>query len=101
MLSWIVAGAKYFIGPDSGVAQIAVACNVPSVIFFGSVNPEYRYVLNDRIKVIQNTCPSQKDGCYHEVLSTVGQDCVVDVQQPPCITHKTFDIIDQIKDFIK
>lgn len=101
MLAWIIAGAKYFIGIDSGCAQIAVACGVPSVIFFGSVFPEYRYVLNDKIKVIQNPCPAVKDGCYHDVISTVGQDCVVLKEEPPCIRHSSRSVFDEIKSFIQ
>jgi hypothetical protein len=100
MLAWIVAGAHYFIGPDSGVAQIAVACGVKSMIFFGSVNPQFRYVLDDTIVPIQNLCPQLKDGCYHNVISVIGQDCVVDKETPPCIMHSTLHIIDQIKVFI-
>jgi hypothetical protein len=101
MLAWLVAGATYFIGLDSGIAQIAVACGVKSMIFFGSVNPEYRYVLNDNIKVMQNACPAVKDGCYHDVISVVGQDCVVLREEPPCITHVQLDILYKIKTFIE
>lgn len=96
LLAWIIGGAHYFIGPDSGCAQIAVACDVPSFIFFGSVNPSYRYVLNDRIHPIQNACPVNKDGCYHDVISVRGQSCQADHVTPPCITHNTERIIESI-----
>lgn len=95
MLAWIIAGADYFIGIDSGCAQIAVACRVESFIFFGSVTPEYRYVMDDKIHVIQKQCPILNDGCYHKVISTVGQDCEVNKERPPCITHN-LDVIDHI-----
>lgn len=101
MLAWLIAGAQYFIGLDSGCAQIAVACGVKSMIFFGSVNPEYRYVLNENIRVVQRSCPINKDGCYHDTISVVGKDCEVDVQHPPCITYDTFEVIDEIKFFIR
>lgn len=101
MLSWIIAGAKYFIGLDSGCAQIAVACGVKSVIFFGSVNPNFRYHSLENIRVIQNLCPVREDGCYHSVISTIGTDCVVNKEKPPCITHDTFKVMDQINEFIQ
>lgn len=102
MLAWIIAGAKYFIGIDSGCAQIAVACGVPSVIFFGSVNPSYRYILNEKIKVIQNPCPIRKDFCYHEVISVVGQECqVADAKdEPRCSYHSSRSVFEQITSFI-
>jgi hypothetical protein len=101
MLAYIISGADFFIGIDSGCAQIAVACGVKSVLFFGSVLPEYRYADMSNIKVIQNLCPVAKDGCYHNVVSTVGQDCEVDVQRPPCITHSTDEVINSILKFIQ
>jgi ADP-heptose:LPS heptosyltransferase len=101
MLMWVVGGADLFIGCDSGVAQVAVALGIPSIIFFGSVNPEYRYTNFEKIKVIQNSCPIEKDGCYHSVISVKGKDCEVDKKIPPCITHKTDDVINSIREFIK
>lgn len=101
MLTWMIAGAKYFIGIDSGCSQIAVATGVRSMIFFGSVNPEMRYADLSGIYVQQNGCPAHKDGCYHSVVSTVGTECEVDVKQPPCITHETSHIIAKLKSWIK
>lgn len=101
MLAYVVANADYFIGIDSGVAQVAVGCDVKSMIFFGSVFPAYRYIESPKITVMQKGCPAVKDGCYHEVVSTVGQDCEVDVKTPPCITWRTKEVIESIKMFIQ
>lgn len=101
MLMYLLAGADYFIGIDSGVAQVAVALNVKSVIFFGSVIPEYRYADLSNIDVIQNVCPLQKDGCYHSVVSEVGVECEVDKNLPPCITHTTESLITRLKTIIE
>lgn len=101
MLAYIIANANYFIGLDSGCAQVAVACEVPSMIFFGSVNPKFRYIDFSKIKIMQKACPEKMDGCYHEVISTVGKDCYVDIQRPPCISWKTNEVIEQVKKFIE
>lgn len=102
MLMYLIAGAEYFIGIDSGPSQIAVALGVKSIIFFGSVDPRLRYANLDNIRVIQKGCPIEKNGCYHsKVGSEVGVDCEVDVKQPPCITHATFDAFNEVMDAIK
>jgi hypothetical protein len=93
MMMYVLAGASFFIGIDSGPSQAAVALGVHSYIFFGSVNPAYRYHDLSRITVIQNACPIGKDGCYHEVISVTGQNCAVDENLPPCISHQTQNII--------
>jgi len=102
MLAYVISGADAFIGLDSGCAQIAVACGVESFIFFGSVNPQYRYIKSPKIHAIQNSCPIGKNGCYHEVISTVGQDCEVNVSNPPCITYtESGALIQRIIQYIK
>lgn len=100
MLGYIIGNANYFIGIDSGCGQIAVACGVKSMLFFGSVFPEYRYQDLSGIQIMQKKCPIGKDWCYHEVVSTVGKDCEVDIDTPPCITWKTSEVIEEIKHFI-
>lgn len=101
MLAYIVGNADYFIGLDSGVSQIAIANNVPSMIFFGSVNPKYRYHDLSNVHVMQKYCPANKDGCYHDQVSLVGTPCVVDVKRPPCITWSHGEIINSLKTWIK
>jgi hypothetical protein len=96
-LAYVIAGAKLFIGIDSGCAQIAMACGVRSAIFFGSVDPQFRYHDCSNIEVLQKSCPIMKDGCYHSVLSTTGQDCEVDIQNPPCIAWTAEEIIEELK----
>jgi ADP-heptose:LPS heptosyltransferase len=101
MLAYIVGNADYFIGLDSGVSQIAMANNVPSMIFFGSVNPKYRYHDLTNLKVMQKHCPDNRDGCYHDQVSLVGTPCVVDVKRPPCIVWSHSEIINSLKTWIK
>lgn len=99
MLAYIISGANYFIGVDSGPSQIAVACNVKSAIFFGSVNPLLRYDSFERIMIMQKECPIGKDGCYHEQISVNGRDCEVDAVHAPCIGWHADDVIEQLKSF--
>lgn len=94
MLAYIVGGADLFVGSDSGPAWIAVACGVKSIVFFGSVNPKYRYADFSNITVIQNAC--DYSGCYHEVISENGQDCRLDAKFPPCSMFSTETVLDKL-----
>lgn len=99
---YLIRDAEMFIGLDSGLAQIAVAFNVPSVIFFGSVNPQYRYPNLEKIKVVHTDCPLNKDYyCYHEVVDwTVGKDCEVKKELPPCSVFSAEQVIEKIKELL-
>lgn len=100
MLAWMIGGADFFIGIDSGCAQIAVASGVKAMIFFGAVNPAYRYADLSDIHVMQRACPIQKDGCYHEDITKTGQECQVDRFMPPCITWSNDMVAEQLKKFL-
>lgn len=59
----VIKKAKCFIGIDSSPFHIAQSQNVPSVVFFGCINPEYR-IVNDNVIGV-----NAKDlvciGCHH------------------------------------
>lgn len=95
-LKWVIAGADYFIGIDSGPAQIAVACNVPSMIFFGSVDPQIIYPNLEGIDVVEVEDPCYNQKCWHLKTSTAGQECSVVGKgiQPPCTRFDTDVIIE-------
>jgi len=61
----IISGAAFFIGIDSGPSHMAAALSVPSLIFFGAVNPDFRH-FRDLFKgrFLQQFC--EYAGCYHE-----------------------------------
>lgn len=101
-MMFVVKGANLVIGLDSGVCQVAVGFNVPSVIMFGSVNPTYRYNNFEKIRVVQSECPiAEKKNCYHEEAGRViGSDCVVDKELPPCTQYTTKQVTDAIKELI-
>jgi hypothetical protein len=99
LLGFLMNDARYFIGIDSGPSQVAIACGVESIIFFGSVNPAYRY--HDLSKVHSFKLPCGRPNCYHDVVSEIGTDCIYDKVNPPCITWTTDDVIDRLKLIIK
>ena len=100
-MMFIMKGADLFVGHDSGCAQVAVGFNIPSAIFFGSVDSRLRYNNFDRISVIQSACPSEKDKhCYHRQVDTVGKDCVYDKEMPPCTQYSATQVINAIKPLI-
>lgn len=104
MMQWVLAGAEFFLGIDSGPANMAVALGVPSIIFFGSVNPEYIYADLSRIIPLKSSCPIGKDNCWHSKVSNTGVECEVDAKLPPCTvleTKRVIQAIDKIEEMIK
>lgn len=92
--------ADLFVGLDSGPSHIATAMDIPSVIFFGSVNPHFRHLDNKKKVFIQSPCPfAHFAHCYHKIPNTFGQPCpLVNFDEaPPCCIHKTDDVIKGIK----
>jgi ADP-heptose:LPS heptosyltransferase len=96
MLLYTVAGASLFIGIDSGISNIAVGTNVPAIIFAGAVNPEYIYPDLSNVTIVYKGKSCDKEFCWHEVISTTGQPCYIDVENPPCTQYTTQMAIDAI-----
>lgn len=103
MLSWLIAGCNLMISIDSGPSHIAVALDIPSVIFFGSVDPHKIHYDLSNITVIQNKCPLSLDGCWHSSPSTSGSECSVEDERdsPPCCTFTTQQVINELDKIIK
>ncbi len=98
---FFISGADLFIGSDSGPAQIAVGFNIPSVIFFGSVNPELRYHNFFNIQVVQTACPKKEtEHCYHNSIDVVGSHCVYNKELPPCTQYTSTQVINAVKELI-
>jgi ADP-heptose:LPS heptosyltransferase len=98
-LMWVLREADLFIGIDSGPSNIAVSFGVPSIIFFGSVSPEYIYADLSNITTIQhhNVCRSPK--CWSSVVGCEGAECIENVEKPPCVqftTEQVFTAINNI-----
>ncbi len=102
LLMVFIKGADLVIASDSGVAQVSVGFNRPTIIMAGSVNLEYRYNDFENIKVVQNECPiPEKKHCYHEEAGRViGSQCVVDKYTPPCCTYTAEQIINKVKELV-
>lgn len=103
MLMWLVGGADIFIGIDSGPGHIAIAYEVPSIIFYGSVDP--KYLIPDLSNVIainnhtKNVC--EKPFCWPESIGCVGTKCYIDNEKPPCNIFDTDEVIMAISHLIK
>jgi hypothetical protein len=93
----LVYNASLFIGLDSGPSHIAGCFQIPSAIFFGSVNPEFRHLDNKNKIFLQQPC--EYAGCYHEVVSSRGKDCRLVGPEgiPKCSLHTTEYVLNAIK----
>lgn len=98
MLMYLLAGAEFVVGIDSGVTQLAVALGKKTIIFTGSVNLKLRYQDFSNIEVIKSPCREVKnDYCYHNsVLSVTGTDCIYDKENPPCTQFNEIELITAI-----
>lgn len=95
-LMWLLREADLFIGIDSGPSNIAVSFGVPSVIFFGSVAPEYIYTDLSNVEVIQyeNVCRSPK--CWSASVGCEGTTCIENEDKPPCVQFTNDQVFDAI-----
>jgi len=97
MLLYLVAGAELFIGIDSGISNIAVGKNIPSIIFAGAVAPEYIYPDLSNVTIVSHgkVCDNQR--CWHDVVGgTTGKECYIDAGKPPCTQFTTQMVINAI-----
>jgi ADP-heptose:LPS heptosyltransferase len=97
-LMWIIGGADLFIGCDSGPSHIASGFDIPSILFFGSVNPEFIHAeLSNKICIHNHDTPvCNKKFCWHSAVTTTGIPCYIDDQKPPCINFTTDQLISAI-----
>lgn len=93
----LLYNCNLFIGLDSGPSHVAAALQIPSVIFFGSVNPRFRHLDPHKKVFLQSPCPFAH--CYHEHPKQFGQPCrlVPEEGQPPCCIHDTASVIQAIE----
>jgi ADP-heptose:LPS heptosyltransferase len=92
---------SYFIGVDSAPSHIAASLKVPSIIFFGSINPFYRHILPQfKGFFLQGFC--EKQGCYHTQPKNQ-QICLINNDQyivPKCTLHNNDELISTIQKLI-
>lgn len=100
MLAYVISGCDLFIGVDSGPSHIAVGTGRKCILFFGSVHPKFIHSDFSNMYFITKhndhkpICSSPF--CWHESITTVGQECVVDKQSPPCTKFETKQLLDAI-----
>ncbi|PWU04737.1 MAG: hypothetical protein C5B52_00940 [Bacteroidetes bacterium] len=98
----LIAGSSFFLGIDSGPSHIAASLGIPSLIFFGAVNPEFRH-FKSIFKGFFLQQPCQFAGCYHETVHMKDPECrlVGDQGIPICSLHTTVYVLDQMNSLIK
>jgi ADP-heptose:LPS heptosyltransferase len=98
----LIYNAAFFIGLDSGPSHFAAALKIPSIIFFGSVNPSFRHFLEQaKIIIMQQDC--EFAGCYHDAKRTEGGgSCKLVGNEgiPKCSLHSNFALISKIDELI-
>lgn len=92
----LIYNSDLFIGLDSGPSHIAASMRIPSVIFFGSVNPMFRHLDRHKKIFLQNSCPFAH--CYHDAPTIYGKPCrfVGKKGQPPCCIQDSHRVIQAI-----
>ena len=95
-LKFLIAGADLMISVDSGPSHIAVAHNIPSVIAFGSVNPDFIHLDLSKVVPLQGKC--DKQNCWHHTGATAGQECFYKGTDKylQCCKLDAYEIIDGI-----
>jgi ADP-heptose:LPS heptosyltransferase len=68
-LAAILAGARLFVGNDSGITHLAALVGAPTVAIFGPFDPAYWAPLGPRVAIVDGgvSCPHREDprnGCW-------------------------------------
>lgn len=95
-LMWVLREADLMIAIDSGPSNIAVAFEVPSIIFFGSVNPAYIYADLSNIEVIQHKNVCRSPMCWSASVGCEGTPCIENEEKPPCVQFTTDQVLTAI-----
>ncbi len=95
-LMWVLREADLMISIDSGPSNIAVSFGVPSIIFFGSVSPEYIYADLSNIEVIETAPNCGNEKCWSRVVGCEGMECIMDEAKPPCVQFTTEQVLTAI-----
>jgi len=97
LLLYLVAGAELFVGIDSGISNIAVGTGIKSVIFFGSVSPEYIYPDLSNVTIVSHGKVCDTPRCWSDIVGgTKGKECYIDSDFPPCAQFTTKMAIEAI-----
>jgi ADP-heptose:LPS heptosyltransferase len=94
----LVNSCALFVGLDSGPSHIAAALGRPAVVFFGSVNPELRHLV-DRFNGIMMRKPCEHAGCYHAAAGEEERRCLLAApsEPAPCCLFSTREVLAAIE----
>lgn len=98
----LIKKSSFFIGVDSGPSHIAASLQVPALIFFGAVNPDFRHFKSIfKGHILQQAC--EYAGCYHEATKKEHVNCrlVGNAGIPKCSLHTNEYVISKIDLLIK
>jgi ADP-heptose:LPS heptosyltransferase len=99
-LMWVIREADLMVGVDSGPSNIAVAFNVPAIIFAGSVDLNYIHADLSNICIIENEPNCGNEKCWHSAVSCEGVPCVIDKENPPCVNFQHKEVMSKISHFV-
>ena len=98
----LIKEASYFIGIDSFPSHVAASIKVPSIIFFGAVNPEFRHFKsNFNGFLLSQQC--EFAGCYHESKNKKLVSCKIVGESgvPKCSLHSNEYVKKYIDDLLQ
>lgn len=98
----LLSKSSLFVGLDSGPSHIAAGLGIPSLVFFGAVNPRYRHFMGLFRGIIMQQ-PCEYAGCYHDAVNNIyGSTCklVGDNGIPKCSVHTTAAVNQSITQLI-
>lgn len=83
LVAALVQRSELFIGNDSGIAHLAAALRVPSLVLFGPTDPRHWAPLGDHVTVLRKTegceaCASSATDAAHSCLSSISVDTAID-----------------------
>jgi ADP-heptose:LPS heptosyltransferase len=92
----VLTGARFFIGNDGGVAQLASTLNVPSVVVYGPTSPKTWGPFSDKSRAVRRDIPCSP--CFYRYggLGTpqgcATRECLVDLE-PEVVARTVFDLV--------
>lgn len=98
----IIKKASFFIGSDSGPSHIASSLQIPSIIFFGAINPKYIHRI-DIFKGLFIKMPCEYANCYHEKWNQAKKVCIITKENeiPKCCIYNDSILIESINKLLK
>ena len=93
----LICHARFFVGIDSGPSHIAASLQIPSLIFFGAIKPEYRH-----FPALFKGILAKKDCEYDDQQALVLSAACLDCRRSPdpavalCSLYSTDDVLSKI-----